>query len=58
MKIFVLLFIVAAAATMSKPVMADLSDVMLKEHNYFRAKHNADPLTIDPDVSCPRHSSI
>ena len=57
MKILVLLFFVAAAATMSKPVMADFSDVMLKEHNYFRAKHNANPLSIDPDVSCSSHLS-
>ena len=47
----VFLILAAAAAPMMKPVMADINDDMLKQHNDYRAKHNANPLTIDPEVS-------
>ena len=51
MKTFFLVLAAAVAPTVIKPVKADLNDDMLKQHNDYRAEHNANPLSIDDDVS-------
>ena len=51
MKTFFLILAAAVAPTVIKPVKADINDDMLKQHNDYRAAHNADKLTIDQDVS-------
>merc|ERR1712241_139115 len=47
MKTFLILIIAAAAPPTLMVAKADIIDDMLKQHNDYRAKHNADPLTID-----------
>ena len=51
MKTFLILIIAAAAPPTLIVAKADIIDDMLKQHNDYRAKHNADPLTIDQGVS-------
>ena len=52
MKTFLILIVAAVAPpVLIKGVKADINDDMLKQHNDYRAKHNAGPLTIDQDVS-------
>ena len=51
MKTFLLIIVAAAAPGLIMPVKADIFDQMLKQHNDYRAEHNANPLSIDDDVS-------
>ena len=51
MKTFILIIAAAAATLPTKPVKADIYGDMLKQHNDYRAKHNAGPLSIDNAVS-------
>ena len=52
MKTFVILLIAATVPQeIVKPIAADINSDMLQQHNDYRAAHNADPLSIDPDVS-------
>merc|ERR1712241_57348 len=51
MKTFLILIVAAVAPpVLIKGVKADINDDMLKQHNDYRAKHNAGPLTIDQDL--------
>ena len=56
MKTFLILIVAAAAPPpIMQPAKAAISDEMrqemLQQHNDYRAEHNADPLSIDDDVS-------
>ena len=51
MKTFILIVAAAAATLPANPVMADINKDMLKQHNDYRAKHNAGQLSIDNAVS-------
>jgi len=50
MKTFFLILAAAAAGPMTKPVKAGINEDMLKQHNDYRAKHNAGPLSIDQNL--------
>jgi len=51
MKTFVILLIAATVPQeIVKPIAADINSDMLQQHNDYRAAHNADPLSIDPDL--------
>ena len=51
MKTFILIIAAAASLGIPKPITADINEDMLKQHNDYRKKHNANDLSIDDDVS-------
>ena len=51
MKTFILIIAAAASSGIVNPIEAVHED-MLKQHNDFRKKHNANDLSIDDEVSC------
>ena len=51
MKTFILIIAAAASSGIPKPVTADINEDMLKQHNDYRKKHNANDLSIDDEVS-------
>ena len=52
MKTFLILIVAAAVPPpLILRAKADINADMLKQHNDYRATHNADPLSIDDDVS-------
>ena len=51
MKTFILIIAAAASLGIPKPITADINEDMLKQHNDYRKKHNANDLSIDDEVS-------